>query len=208
MQEWQADWDIRLDADRAATMRRSGAWHGRVLTDYFNPHASAHPDRTAIVAFRGDIGDVVRISYGQLSCAADKIALTLRALGVRRGDIVSFQLPNWWEFLAVVLGCIKIGAVTHPIMPVLRHRELAFMTRLTGARVLIVPQRFRGFDFEVMAREVAAEVPTLRHVFAVGSADSSFTRQFLGPEGRSHAGGRASGPGRAHAADLHLRHNR
>jgi cyclohexanecarboxylate-CoA ligase len=163
-------------------MGRIGAWHAKVLTDFFDMHAATHPDQTAIVASRGDTGEVVRISYAHLSHAADKIALGLRDLGVRRGDIVSFQLPNWWEFLAIVLGCIRIGAVTHPIMPVLRHRELAFMAKLTEARVLIVPQRFRNFDFETMAHEVAAEVPTLRHVFAVGAAESSFTRHFLNSE--------------------------
>jgi len=153
-----------------------------VLTDFFDPHAIEHPERIAIVALRGDTGEVLRISCAQLSRSADKIALGLCDLGVRQGDIVSFQLPNWWEFLAIVLGCIRIGAVTHPIMPVLRHRELAFMARLTGTRVLIVPQRFRGFDFEAMANEVAAEVPTLRHVFAVGTGESSFARHFLEPE--------------------------
>jgi cyclohexanecarboxylate-CoA ligase len=182
MQGRQTDWGIQLDAARATAMRRSGAWHDKVLTEFFQPHAAAHPERTAIVASRGDTGEITRVTYAQLAGAADKIALGLHALGIQRGDIVSFQLPNWWEFLAVVLGCIRIGAVTHPIMPVLRHRELTFMARLTGTRVLIVPERFRGFDFEAMAHEVAAEVPTLRHVFAVGTAESSFTRHFLDPD--------------------------
>ena len=182
MQERQADWGIQRDSVRAEAMRLSGAWHGKVLTDFFDPHAAASPERKAIVASRGDVGEVTRISYAQLAGAADKIAFGLRGLGVRRGDIVSFQLPNWWEFLAIVIACIRIGAVTHPIMPVLRHRELAFMAKLTGTRVLIVPQQFRGFDFETMAREVAAEVPTLQHTFAVGTAESSFTKYFLNSE--------------------------
>ena len=134
------------------------------------------------MAWRGDTGEITRVTYAQLARTADKIALGLHTLGIQRGDIVSFQLPNWWEFLAVVLGCIKIGAITHPIMPVLRHRELLFMAKLTRTSVLIVPQRFRGFDFEAMAHEVAAEVPTLRHVFAVGTPESSFTRHFLDPK--------------------------
>ena len=54
------------------------------------------------------------------------------------------------------------------------------MLRLTEARVLIVPDRFRGFDFEAMAQDVAAEVPTLRHVFTVGrNGEGSFAAHFL-----------------------------
>ncbi len=152
MQNQQAEWGIRLDPARAAAMRRTGAWRDSLLTDLFEPSATAHPERTAIVASRGDTGETIRVSYAQLAHAADQIALGLHVLGIRRGDTVSFQLPNWWKFLAIVLGCIKIGAVTHPIMPVLRHRQLSFMARLTGTRVLIVPERFRGFNFEAMAQ--------------------------------------------------------
>ena len=123
---------------------------------------------------------IARLSYAELATAADRIAFGLYVLGIRKGDIVSFQLPNRWEFLAIVLACIRIGAITHPIMPILRHRELIFMLRLTGSRVLIVPDRFRGFDFQTMAREVAAEVPTLRHIFVAGqNGEGSFATHFL-----------------------------
>ena len=43
MQGRQTDWGIQLDAARATAMRRSGAWH--VLTEFFQPHAAAHPER-------------------------------------------------------------------------------------------------------------------------------------------------------------------
>jgi hypothetical protein len=47
MQGRQTDWAIQLDAARAPAMRRSGAWHDKVLTEFFQPHAAAHPERTA-----------------------------------------------------------------------------------------------------------------------------------------------------------------
>ncbi len=62
MQEHQTDWDIQLDAARATAMRRSGAWHDKVLTEFFQPHAAAHPQRTAIVASRGDTGEITRVT--------------------------------------------------------------------------------------------------------------------------------------------------
>ena len=174
------DYGSHLNDGRIATMRAAGAWHDRVLTDFFDCNVAMHPDATAIAAWSGESGMIARLSYAQLATAADRIALGLYSLGIRKGDIVSFQLPNRWEFLAIVLACIRIGAITHPIMPILRHRELIFMLRLTEARVLIVPDRFRGFDFEAMAQDVAAEVPTLRHVFTVGrNGEGSFAAHFL-----------------------------
>jgi cyclohexanecarboxylate-CoA ligase len=85
MQGRQTDWGIQLDAARATAMRRSGAWHDKVLTEFFQPHAAAHPERTAIVAARGDTGEITRVTYAQLAGAADKIALGLHALGIQRG---------------------------------------------------------------------------------------------------------------------------
>ena len=173
------DWGIDLDAGRINAMQSSGAWHDQILADFFDRNAAAHPNATAIVAASGDTGQLTTVSYADLAVAADRIALGLYALGIRKGDIVSFQLANCWEFLAIVVACIRIGAITHPIMPILRHRELIFMSRLTEARLLIVPDHFRGFDFGTMAKEVAAEVPTVQHVFTIGGAESSFAKHFL-----------------------------
>src|ERR1700677_2945741 len=126
MEDHHENWGVHLDAARIAAMRGCGAWHGQILTDFFDLNATAHPDATAVVTSIGDTGEITTTSYGELALAADRIALGLHTIGIRRGDIVSFQLPNCWQFLAIVLACIRIGAITHPVMPILRHRELIF----------------------------------------------------------------------------------
>jgi cyclohexanecarboxylate-CoA ligase len=176
----QSSWGINLTAERIAAMRASGAWHDRILTDFFDRHAAEQPDATAIVAWTGDDRVRTEKTYAELAAASVRIALGLHALGIRKGDIVSFQLNNRWEFMAISLACVRIGAVGNPLMPILRHRELTFILGLTESKVLIVPERFRGFGFASMAREVAAAVPTLRHVFAIDAEDeTSFATYFL-----------------------------
>jgi cyclohexanecarboxylate-CoA ligase len=65
-------------------------------------------------------------------------------------------------------------------MPIFRHRELTFMLGLAESRVLIVPQTWRGFDHLAMAREIQAELPQLKHVFAIGGeGEASFEKYFL-----------------------------
>lgn len=173
-------WGVDLPIGREAAMTASGAWHNRILTEFFDRNVAASPDKTAIVAMSGETATITRLSYAELARMADKIALGLYAIGIRKGDVVSFQLHNCPEFLAIVIACIRIGAVTHPVMPILRQRELTFMLRLTGSRVLIVPTRFRGFDYAALGMEVAAAVPTLRHVFAIGGdGAASFAGHFL-----------------------------
>jgi cyclohexanecarboxylate-CoA ligase len=99
--------------------------------------------------------------------------------------VVSVQLPNWWEFVVASLACGRIGAVVNPLMPIFRERELSYMLGFAETKVLVVPRMFRGFDHEVMANNLKAELPTLKHVVVVGGeGDNSFDRCLLGGTAR------------------------
>jgi cyclohexanecarboxylate-CoA ligase len=84
-----------------------------------------------------------------------RAAAGLRQRGVGPGDVVAIQLPNWWEFAVVALAANRIGAVVNPLMPIFREREMAYMLDFAQAKVLVVPQVFRGFDHAAMARGAA-----------------------------------------------------
>ena len=68
---------------------------------------------------------------------------------------------TWLESLVLVAALARLGAVQNPILPIYRHREVGFVTKQTGAKLLIVPSTWKGFDYEDMAREIAAEQPGL-----------------------------------------------
>src|SRR5205823_1357166 len=82
-------------------------------------------------------------------------------LGVGEGTAVSWALPTWIESLVLVGALSRLGAVQNPILPIYRHREIGFVTKQTGAKLLIVPSTWKGFDYEGMAREIAAAQPGL-----------------------------------------------
>jgi cyclohexanecarboxylate-CoA ligase len=102
---------------------------------------------------------------------------------VGRGDVVSFQLPNCWQFVAAHLACVRLGAVSNPLMPIFRHRELSFMLRHGDARVLIAPARFRGFDHGELARQLARELPGLARVLLTDDASGDSFEAALGAAG-------------------------
>lgn len=159
---------IFLDDARLAREAERGIWPGHVVTDYLDQWIEMRPDDTAIIAFREEDRTTTRLTYRQLNDRVAAIASTLAELGVRRGDVVAFQLPNWWEFVAVYLGCVRIGAAANPLMPIFRHRELAFMLALAESKVFIAPAKFRGFDHASLARALVQDVPSLQHVLLVG----------------------------------------
>ena len=172
--------DPILSAQRAEAMRRAGEWRDRLLIDHVDETATTAPDRDAILAWDSVSGTLTTLNYQALVHRSRRIALGLLGLGVQPGDVVAFQLPNRWEFVALHLACLRIGAVSNPLMPIFRERELSFMLEFAQARVLVVPDTFRGFSHAGLARELQARLPQLEHVLVVdGTADDAFEKQIL-----------------------------
>jgi cyclohexanecarboxylate-CoA ligase len=81
--------------------------------------------------------------------------------GVTAGTGVSWELPTWNESLVLVGALARLGARQNPLIPIYRDREVSFITAESRASLLAVPTVFRGFDFEAMARKIAADRPGL-----------------------------------------------
>jgi cyclohexanecarboxylate-CoA ligase len=166
-----------LTEARLAQEKARGLWPGRVITDYLDRWVEEKPEATALVAWRTEEEAETRLTWRQLARRAAAAADALERAGVRPGDVVSFQLPNWWEFVALYLATVRLGAVANPLMPIFRRRELLFMLRLAESRVFIAPERFRGFDHGALVRELAAGIPGMKLVgLDFGSPREEFLR--------------------------------
>jgi len=159
---------LQLTAGRIELEQQRGVWVDQVITDYLDRWMKEKPGATAIISFREEDAGTTRLSWNELGARVAAIARGLSARGIVKGDVVSFQLPNWWELVAIHLACVRIGAISNPLMPIFRRRELSFMLGHAESKVLIAPVRFRGFDHGTLALELSAELPSLKHVFLVG----------------------------------------
>ncbi len=172
--------DPVLIPPRQQAMTTAGFWRHQTINDFMAQALRQCPDHTAVVAYRSDVAQPVRLSYRALDVQVDRVARGLQALGVVRGDVVSWQMPNWWEFLALALACARIGAVANPIMPIFRQRELKFMLDFGESKVFIVPKTYKGFDYEAMANGMRADLPFLQHLVVLGGeGENSFERLLL-----------------------------
>jgi cyclohexanecarboxylate-CoA ligase len=173
----------RIDAVRAQRFYAAGWWRpDRTFLDDFLERSESSPDQVAVVADAGALGRHT-LSYRQLRTAVDRIAHGLLDVGVGPGDVVSFQIPNWWQFPALALACSRIGAVSNPIAPILRSRETSFALGALGTKVFVVPGVVRNHDYTAMAAELlpALEAPPLLFTLgeAVDGVAASFAKQFL-----------------------------
>ena len=172
--------DIFLPQSRIEASR--GLWSNRLPIDDLDRAVGAHPSRTAFVGVNSARGEEVRLSYAELGARVDQIAVGLIELGVGKSDVVAFQLPNWWEFIALFYACNRIGAVANPLMPIFRQRELRFMLDFSGAKVVVVPGVWRGFDHAAMLRDIHRDLPQLQHIVVIdGSGERAFAKTFLSP---------------------------
>jgi cyclohexanecarboxylate-CoA ligase len=78
------------------------------------------------------------------------------------------QLPNWWQFTALHLACVRVGAVTHPMSPVLGRREIITQIRAATSRVLVMPVQHRSVSNRELARDLPGMLGTLEHVLLAG----------------------------------------
>ena len=183
--------DTQPTADRIAA-NRDGRWADRTLLDHLDAAALAAPDKVAFFGRKSGFGTETALSYRQLDRLSRRVAVGLAALGVGKGDVVSMILPNWCEFPLVHLACLRLGAVTNPLMPILRHRELSFMLALAESKALIIPKSFRDFDYPAMIADLRPALPALRHVLVVeGSGDESFGKRLIERRWEDDAGAAA-----------------
>jgi cyclohexanecarboxylate-CoA ligase len=147
-----------LRAEAAARYHRDGHW-GRV------PIAERFAATCARQAYAEALIDGPRrLSFVEWERLAGRAALGLLALGVGPGDVVAYQLPNWWEAAVLFLAAARIGAVVNPLLPIFRARELRFILRQSGAALLVVPGHYRGCDYPQLVADLRGELPALREV--------------------------------------------
>ncbi len=114
--------------------------------DLVSTAADDAPDRVVVA---DDFGR--SLTSLQLRDAAERVAA---GLGVRPGQVVSWQLPTTLEAVVVLAALARVGAVQNPIIPVLRESEVALITTQLATELLIVPETWRGFSHGAMARDL------------------------------------------------------
>lgn len=153
--------DTILTQEQIDRYSADGSWQNKLLTDFLDEAAAAAPGKTASVDVRGSY------SYSELKALVDRCALGLLKLGVGAGDVVSIQLPNWREWLVVHYAAVRIGAITNPLIPVYRDREIGFMMERARAKVVVIPSTFRDYDYPAMITRLRPRLPSLEHVLVV-----------------------------------------
>lgn len=97
------------------------------------------------------------LSARRLHDAACATAAAFTERGIGASTVVSWQLPTTLETVVVMAALARLGATQNPIIPMLREREVGFITGQLSTEFLVVPEFWRGFDHGALARSLARD---------------------------------------------------
>ncbi len=118
--------------------------------------------RLALLHRRENGGEPERITFDALKARSNRLANTLRAHGIGRGDRVAVLLPQVPETAVAHLAAFKLGAISVPLFQLFGEQALEFRLRDCGAAALVTD----AIGLSKLSG-IRAGLPELRAVFAV-----------------------------------------
>ena len=118
-----------------------------------------YPEREAIV-FKD-----ANLTFRELDGLVNAFANALRELGIGRGDRVCLFMTNRPEYVVAFFAIARLGAVSSPMNPSYKEREVAYQIGDSQAVAVVVQQ-----DLLELVRAVRGEIPQLKHIIVVGAS--------------------------------------
>ncbi|ELJ3854774.1 TPA: medium-chain fatty-acid--CoA ligase [Escherichia coli] len=153
---------LTFNEQRRAAYRQQGLWGDASLADYWQQTARAMPDKIAVVDNHG-----ATYTYSALDHAASCLANWMLTKGIESGDRIAFQLPGWCEFTVIYLACLKIGAVSVPLLPSWREAELVWVLNKCQAKMFFAPTLFKQTRPVDLILPLQNQLPQLQQIVGV-----------------------------------------
>lgn len=137
-------------------------WPHITLGEFIEDCANKYGDKIALVD-----GDV-ELSYQELNRKACHYANGLLKAGFKKGDRIVLQLPNCHEFVIILFAMFKIGLIPVLSLPAHRKNEIKGILEKSGAKAYIAKDKYLGFSYVDMIREVKEELNIDFEVYILG----------------------------------------
>lgn len=141
---------------------RTSNWGKMTLSDFWKQNGQLYPDKEALVDSRS------RYTWSEANRLIDRLALSLLELGLKRDDVVVLQLSNCAELILLRIACERAGLLHLAALRTLRHTEMQHILKFTEAKALVIPWKYRDFDYLDMVQELKPRLPHLKHIIVWG----------------------------------------
>jgi len=130
--------------------------------------ASRFPDQPGVVSRHQSR----RMTWAELSTAADNVARGLWSLGVRHGDRVGVWSTNCIEWIMMHMGCARAGAALVNVNPAYRSHELSYTLTRSRMKALFLWHQDKHANYEeILGRAQHGLTLELTHIIYFDSAE-------------------------------------
>ena len=154
--------DLKINEEKKKEYYEKGYWTHDTIRDVWERQAQANADKEYVADDQG-----CRMTYGEVDDAASRLAAWLVSQGIKPGDVVTLQFPNWAEFTIAYVACFKAGAVIQSLAHNFNGADLTYAMNLVESRAYIGPTSFHGVDYEQQILDIAGDIPTLKVIALV-----------------------------------------
>ncbi len=130
----------------------TGAMNADSLNSQFEAVAAQRGEAVALIYGEREISLADLIEEGR------RVAGGLAELGIAAGDRVAVWMPNAPAYLALLLGCARLGAICVNVNSRFRSAEVGDIVGRSGARLLVFWPGYRDIAFSDILAQVDPEV--------------------------------------------------
>ncbi len=163
--DWHKKWDSVLDESKKPFYKWFSGAQTNIIHNAIDRHQTdAHRNKLAFI-WEGEPGDQRTFSYHALNMEVSGFANILKAMGVKKGEIVTIYMPQIPELIFAMLACAKIGAAHSVVYAGFSREALADRIKDAESKVLLTAdggwRRGKIVDLKSIANEAMKRSPTI-----------------------------------------------
>ncbi|MFH1640041.1 MAG: AMP-binding protein [Chloroflexota bacterium] len=128
------------------------------ISEMLTRNAELYSDETALIELTPGKALRKEITWQQFEEASNRIANTLRTLGIQKGDRVIQLMRNSNAWLEVYFGILRTGAWVVPLNFRFTSADIKYCADVAEARIMITEDEFTG-----RVEAIHRELPTMEH---------------------------------------------
>jgi acetyl-CoA synthetase len=171
MLHWTEPFSIVLDDSRPPFYKWFTDGKLNVSYNCLDRHVEAGLGSRVAFHWAGEDGERRSITYEELHRDVQRLANALKALGLRKGDVVGIYLPMIPEVVVAMLACARIGAPHNVVFGGFAAEAVKERMEVSRAKALITVDgaRRKGKTAPVKATvdEVMGDLTSLEHIVVV-----------------------------------------
>ncbi|HZA37660.1 MAG TPA: AMP-binding protein [Candidatus Baltobacteraceae bacterium] len=158
-----------------------------IVHNLLDKYAGTPIDNHLAIKSEIEDGSTRTLTYKELREEVNKMAATLRGLGLGKGDAVGVFMPMVPEIVVAMLAIIKIGGIFLPLFSGFGASAIVSRLKDAEAKALFTAggtyRRGKFCPMKPIADEAASQIPTLRHLLVLNQA-GEWLLEDLSPDAR------------------------